>query len=78
MIAEKSIEVMEETKAIVREAAEVGKTAAGMLKDIKSQGIQSRGSTALSYAAISRGGRYSRSKREGQTECADYIDSDST
>ena len=38
------------------EAAEVGKGAAGVPKDVKNKGLQTSGSTALSYAAVAASG----------------------
>ncbi|KAK0263147.1 hypothetical protein LTS00_018085 [Friedmanniomyces endolithicus] len=54
--ADRSIAAIEEVKTLVREAAERGKTAAGMLRDIKNKGPQLGGSTALSYVAVAASG----------------------
>ncbi|KAK0890468.1 hypothetical protein LTR57_025112, partial [Friedmanniomyces endolithicus] len=54
--ADRSIAAIEEVKTLVREAAEGGKTAAGMLRDIKNKGPQPGGSTALSYVAVAASG----------------------
>ncbi|KAK5110507.1 hypothetical protein LTR85_001006 [Meristemomyces frigidus] len=50
--ADKSTAVVEEVETMVHEAAEVEKTTAGNLKDIKNTGQQPGDNIALSYAAI--------------------------
>ena len=48
---QRSIAVGEETKAAVKEAADVGKAGVGIMKEIKNKGPQTIASTPMSYAA---------------------------
>ena len=62
----KSTAVGEETKTLAKEAVEVGKTAVGIVREVKNKGIQPGGSSAMSYAAVAASGTLAASVHNPQ------------
>lgn len=48
----------EETKALAKEATEVGKTAVGIVREVKNKRIQAGGGSPMSYAAVAASGTF--------------------